>query len=196
MLAFYPELYIKYDFSDLVTSTRNIATDFVHTDKYKDSVLYEQGASIVSELPRGGWISKQNESKDFFVSGGTEEIERIGKRFEYIFPELTFTPSTLCYSSGDVPLHTDSPKNGKCSLVYPLHDSNAIGNVINKITDNRTSLVTYTTRAHTPIIINITYPHQVKNTEERIWYSIHFHEDIETVKEAFDKRSSVIVQLD
>jgi hypothetical protein len=42
-----------------------------------------------------------------------------------------------------------------------------------------------------PTIINITQYHRVHNQGPRVWFSIHFYQPIDVVKQLFDKRSPV-----
>jgi hypothetical protein len=177
MLGFFPKLCIDYNWTKLVERVEQVA-EYVHSQDYRNNIIYEDGASIVANVPEGGWISKSGPSHDFFVYGPIEELDTW---FQQQFPELTFTPATVCYSSQNVPRHRDSPKNGQCSLVYPLHDNEGVGTVYG---DNET--FSYGTVKHTPVVINITKEHEVSITEKRIWFSIHMHESVEKVKEVFD----------
>jgi len=178
MLGFFPKLCIDYNWTKLVERVEQVA-EYVHSEDYCDNIIYEDGASIVANVPKGGWISKSGPSHDFFVYGPIEELDTW---FQQQFPELTFTPATMCYSSQNVPRHRDSPKNGQCSLVYPLHDNDGVGTVYG---DNET--FSYGTVKHTPVVINITKQHEVDISDKRIWFSIHMHEPIEMVKQVFDK---------
>lgn len=190
LLAFHPSIYIEHDWDPLKTYTANIANGFVKSGKYKEYLLYEDGASIVAEIPGGGWISKSGPSEDFFVLGGVTETEDLHQRFRMALPELTFTPATMCFSTGEVPLHKDNIKNGQASLVYPLHPNSSVGVVYDP--ENNDDFY-YTGKGMVPTIINITQQHRVFNDETRIWFSIHFHESIETVKEVFDMKRPIII---
>ena len=196
MLTFNPPFKIEHNWTNLIELVKTTAKEFVHTDAYKESVLYEHGASIVSSLPNGGWISKSGPAHDFFVLGGIPETEAIQKAFEATFPTLSFTPATICYSSEDIPEHKDSPKNGKCSLVYTLQDCESFGTVRcvdeeNKVVETK---IYNTFNKERPVVLNIRCPHSVTIREERVWFSIHIHEDMETVKKEFDKVSTIVVQ--
>ena len=188
LLGFHPSLYIKHNWDNLINQVTDIANSFVKTELYKNHILYEHGASIVAEVPGGGWISKSGPSDDFFVFGGIDELNELGHLFEKTFPELSFTPATMCFTSKNVPVHKDNIKNGQASLVYPLHVADSIGVVIDP---NNESDFFYTGKNMWPTIINITEYHRVYNSEPRIWFSIHFHEPIEEVKKAFDLRKGV-----
>lgn len=190
LLGFHPAIYIDHDWTSLKTHVTNIANGFVKSGKYREYMLYEDGASVVSEIPGGGWISKSGPSEDFFVMGGLPETGEIEARFKSAFPELTFTPATICYSSRDVPRHRDSIKNGQASLVYPLHICDSVGVVYDP--DNQNDFF-YSGRSMWPTIINITQYHRVFNNAPRFWFSIHFHEPIEKVKEIFDKHGAISI---
>jgi hypothetical protein len=183
MLGFQPHIKLLHNWNQLISRVTDVAHSFVINKQYQDHILYESGASVVAELPNGGWISKSGPSQDFFVLGGIPETELLDKFFNHTFPELTFTPATICWSSSNVPRHRDSIKNGQCSFVYPMHDNSGTG-VVYEPDSNQ--VYTYETQADTPIIINITKEHEVKITDPRIWFSIHMHEDIEKVKKVFD----------
>ena len=183
MLGFQPEFKIAHNWDALTTMVRTVATDFVHTGKYLNHLIYESGASVVCEMPGGGWISKSGPSVDFFVMGGIPETELLDTFFKETFPTLTFTPATVCWSSNEVPMHRDSIKNEQVSFVYPLHDHPARGTVYGP--DG--AIFEYGTKADQPTLINIREMHHVTNiTKPRIWFSIHMHEDIEKVKKVFD----------
>ena len=188
MLGFYPNLKIDYQWESLINLAKQTASQYIRTNEFKNHLLYEHGASIVAKGYQGGWISKQRSSHDFFVTGGVPETELLESRFKNQFPDFTFTPASMGYSTADVPLHSDSIKNGQCSLVYPLHDVNSIGKVYG---ENETFI--YSFKKYCPIIINITKSHEVLNSSERIWFTIHFLETIEAVKEKFDKLGKVIL---
>lgn len=192
MLAFHPAIYIDHDWTALKTHVTNVANGFVKTGKYREYLLYENGASVVAEIPGGGWISKSAPSEDFFVMGGLPEIDALGKRFEKAFPELMFTPATICYSSHDVPRHRDHIKNGQASLVYPLHTCESVG-VVYDPSENDPKDFYYSGKNAWPTVINIREYHRVYNTEPRVWFSIHFHQPIEVVKYLFDKRAPVTI---
>jgi hypothetical protein len=193
MLGFHPAIYIDYDWTSLTTTVTNLANGFVKNGKYREYVLYEDGASVVSKIPGDwGWISKSNPSEDFFVMGGTTETEELESRFKSALPELTFTPATVCYSSHDVPRHRDNIKNGQASLVYPLHPCDSVG-VVYDPGENNPSDFYYSGRNSWPTVINITQYHRVYNTQPRVWFSIHFHEPIETVKQVFDTKSLITI---
>lgn len=189
MLVFRPNLSINHQWDNLIRDIKCIAKDYVQTSEYKKSLMYTHGASEVSNLPTGGWISKQASSYDFFVMGGLPETEMLEFKFRQLFPILDFTPATICYSSKSVPLHKDSIKNGLCSLVYPLHDHNSISRVY----DSNGGTEEYRFLKDQPVILNITKQHEVMNTGERIWFSIHFHNSIEQVRDEFNKLGSVII---
>lgn len=188
LLAFYPAIYIEHDWTPLITTVTEMADGFVKNEKYREHVIYEDGASIVAGIPGGGWISKSGPSQDFFVMGGIKETEDLQQRFRAALPELTFTPATVCYSSHNVPRHRDSIKNGQASLVYPLFPNDAVGVVYDP--DNRQDFY-YTGKNMSPIIINITQYHRVFNDKPRVWFSIHFHESIDVVKQVFDQKQPV-----
>jgi hypothetical protein len=188
LLGFHPAIFIDHDWAALTTYVTNLANGFVKNGKYREYLLYEDGASIVAEIPGGGWISKSGPSEDFFVMGGTTETEDLQKRFELAFPELTFTPATVCYSSHDVPRHRDNIKNGQASLVYPLHACDSVGVVYDP--DNQNDFF-YSGNSVWPTVINITQYHRVHNHGARVWFSIHFHESIEQVKQVFDKKGTI-----
>lgn len=190
MLGFHPKLNIDYDWAPLTSSVERVARDQVHTGRFVDRILYDEGASQVAEIDGGGWISKSRESYDFFVMGGIQDTKNLDIKFQKAFPEFTFTPATICWTSRDIPRHRDSPKNGQCSLVYPLYDHRSIGMVIDP--ENKSDFF-YSTRAYAPVIINITQYHQVYVKSPRIWFSIHIHEPIELVKEVFDKLGPITV---
>lgn len=188
MLVFKPDLTINKDWENLIATVRDVAINFVHTDLYLNNIMYSHGASIVSRLPRAGWISKQKDSHDFFVMGGTKDLIHIEESFIKRFPSLSFTPATICYSTQSVPIHTDSPKNGKCSLVYPLHNCDSISKVYK---DDKVE--TYNFVKGQPIILDITQPHEVTNSQERIWFSIHFRQSLDQVVEAFQKIGTIVI---
>ena len=184
MLGFAPNFKIVHDWSKLIACISDVATNFVQSGKYLDHVIYSSGASVVANIPGSGWISKSGPSNDFFVLGGIPETEELDEFFKTTFPELTFTPATMCWSSHNVPRHRDSIKNGQCSLVYPLYYNSGTGTVYGE-----DQVYTYGTHKDTPVIINITKEHEVEITAPRIWFSIHMHEDIEKVKQVFDNLS-------
>jgi hypothetical protein len=188
MIGFYPKLTINYNWTTLIKLTKETAEYYVRTNKFKNHMLYEHGASLVAEGYQGGWISKQKYSHDFFVAGGTSETENLETRFKNQFPNYTFTPASIGYSTSNVPLHHDNVKNGQCSLIYPLHDVDSIGKVYG---DNETFV--YEFKKDCPIIIDITKKHEVLNNKERIWFTIHFHESIEQVKQEFDKVGKIVL---
>lgn len=190
LLAFHPGIYIEHDWTPLISHITNVANGFVGSGKYREYIMYEDGASVVSEMPGGGWISKSGPSKDFFVMGGLSETDELEHRIKIALPELTFTPATVCYSSHDVPRHRDSIKNGQASLVYPLHPNDAVGVVYDP---NDREDFYYTGKNMLPTIINITQYHRVFNDKPRIWFSIHFHESIDVVKQVFDKKYPVMI---
>lgn len=192
LLGFYPAIYIEHDWSNLITKVTDLANEFVKSGKYRDHLLYEDGASVVAEIPGGGWISKSGPSQDFFVMGGVAETEDLQQRFRAALPELTFTPATICYSSHDVPRHRDSIKNGQASLVYPLHPCESVG-VVYDPSDTEPHDFFYSGRNQWPTVINITQYHRVHNTQPRAWFSIHFHESIEKVKEVLDTKGMIEV---
>lgn len=187
MLGFFPNIIINHDWSKLVKQAKLVAEHFVHTDKFKDKMSYSYGPSLVAELPGGGWISKQADSKDFFVMGGHPELNYIGEQFTQRFPFLTFTPPTIGYSTSDVPRHRDYEGNGYTSLIYPINSVSSHGYVYG---DNETFEYGF----DKPVMINIFQDHEVKNTEERIWFSLHFNQTADVVKQEFDKVGQVIIQ--
>lgn len=190
LLGFHPAVYIDYDWQPLMTSITDVANGFIKTGRYRDHLLYEDGASVVAEIPGGGWISKSGPSEDFFVMGGTQDTEDLQQRFRVALPELTFTPATICYTSHDVPYHRDSIKNGQSSLVYPLHACDSVG-VVYDPEKNEPVDFYYSGRNRWPTVINITQYHRVYNSGPRIWFSIHFHESIEKVKEVLDTKGPI-----
>lgn len=190
LLGFHPTIYIEYDWSNLIAMATDMANGFVKSGKYRDHLLYEDGASVVAEIPGGGWISKSGPSKDFFVMGGINETEDLQQRFHAALPELTFTPATICYSSHSVPRHRDNIKNGQASLVYPLHGCESVG-IVYDPNDTEPHDFFYSGRDQWPTVINITQYHRVHNTEPRVWFSIHFHESIDVVKQVFDQKQFV-----
>lgn len=187
-LLFKPHFVIDHDWKDLVESTRRIADYWIKSEEYRKHIMYEQGASVVARAPLNGWVSKSGPSKDFFVYGGILETEKIGKRFQERFPNLTFTPATICYTSANVPRHKDSIKNGLCSLIYPLHDHDSMSYVYE---NDRSEL--YGFEQYRPVIIDITKEHEVLNRGERIWFSIHFHQTLLEVKKSFDKLGKFVL---
>jgi hypothetical protein len=191
ILGFRPLLYIDHNWDFLVNKVETVAKQLIHTQSYRDSLLYEQGASQVAKLPdEQGWISKSGPSYDFFVMGGMLETDLLDQKFRETFPKFTFSPATICWSSQDIPEHKDNIKNGKCSIVYPLHTSDSQGIVYDP---SGVKNFTYGFVKNEPVVINITIPHMVKITKPRIWFSIHTHDPIETVKEEFDKRKKIIM---
>lgn len=190
MLGFYPQLTINYNWNNLQLTVESVAKQFIHTARFKKNLMYEQGNSQVAHLPDGGWISKSATSYDFFVLGGISETKILEQKFQEAFPNFTFSPATICWTSQDVPLHKDHPKNGKCSLIYPLHSSNSCGVVYDPAGLEN---FTYGFLESQPIMINITVLHMVKIFEPRIWFSIHTHEPIEVVNEEFNKRGHIII---
>jgi hypothetical protein len=188
MIGFYPRLKINYDWKNLINLTKQTAELYIRTGEFKNHMLYEHGASLVAKGYQGGWISKQNSAYDFFVTGGIPETEELELRFKNQFVNFTFTPASMGYSTSDVPLHSDSIKNGQCSLVYPLHNVESIGEVYG---DNETFV--YEFKQDCPIIIDITKKHKVVNNTERVWFTIHFHESIEQVKKEFDRLGEIIL---
>lgn len=187
MLGFFPNLIINHNWSKLAKQAKLVAENFVHTNKFKEKMMYFYGPSLVSELPGGGWISKQADSKDFFVMGGHPELNYIGEQFSQRFPALTFTPPTIGYSTGDVPRHRDYEGNGSTSLIYPINTVTSRGYVYS---DNEIFEYGF----DKPVMINIFQEHEVKNSEERIWFSIHFHQTVSQVKESFDRLGQVVIQ--
>lgn len=187
MLGFFPQLQINFDWTRLTKQVKTVAEHYVRTDKFKDNIVYFYGPNLISELPGGGWISKQKESKDFFVMGGYADLNYIGEQFKQLLPELTFTPPTICYSSADVPRHRDYEGNGSTSLIYPINSVNSRGYVYGQ--DE-----TFEYGFNKPVMINIFQEHEVKNTEERIWFSIHFHQTADIVKDSFDRLGQVVIQ--
>ena len=188
LLGFHPAIYIEYEWEPMIEKITGVANEFIKTNKYREHVLYEDGASVVAEIPGGGWISKSGPSEDFFVMGGLPETEDLQQRFQTALPELTFTPATICYSSRDVPRHRDSIKNGQASLVYPLHKTDAVG-VVYDPSDRQDFY--YTGKNMLPTIINITQYHRVFNDKPRIWFSTHFHESIDVVRQVFVHKQHV-----
>ena len=183
MLGFYPNFKItcNVDWAELSLRVVDTAINYVHTNKYKENILYESVNSIVASLPTGGWISKSGPSFDFFVMGGIPETEILDNWFKKQFPNLTFTPATICWSSKNVPLHRDNIKNGQSSLVYPISNNSGYGTVY-----GNDAKFTYGTEKHKPVVINITVDHEVVITEPRVWFSIHMQEPIKMVKEVLD----------
>ena len=188
MIGFHPKLKINYQWTPLINWVKETADQYIRTDKFKNHILYEHGASLVAEGYQGGWISKQQYAHDFFVTGGIESTEELGTKFKNQFPDFTFTPASMGYSTADVPLHSDSIKNGQCSLIYPLHNVDSVGKVY-----NNQEIFTYGFKQDCPIIIDITKKHEVLNSSERIWFTIHFHESIEQVKKEFDRLGEIIL---
>ena len=190
MLVFYPDLFINYKWDFLIDKVKSTAKNYVQTGEYKNYLMYTSGASEVANVSGGGWLSKQDTSYDFFVMGGIQETDNLENKFKKLFPKLTFTPATICYSSKLIPKHKDSIKNGQASLVYPLHDHPSLS----KIYDNNDNVaVEYKFEQDRPVILNITNQHEVINLGERVWFSIHFHESIEQVKTEFDKLGKIII---
>lgn len=190
MLGFHPQLTISYDWTALINDVQNIANEWVHTNRFKENLIYQQGASLVATLPTGGWISKSESSKDFFVYGGVTELELIGNRFRETFPDLTFTPPTMGYTSDNIPEHRDHVKNGRTSLVYPLCDNASLGRVFDP---KHISDFYYMCLRDQMIAINISERHLVYVHEPRIWFNIHCQEPPEYVKETFDKLGKVVL---
>jgi hypothetical protein len=190
MLVFYPDLFIDYEWTTLIDRVKSTAKNYVQTGEYKNHLMYTSGASEVANVPGGGWLSKQDISYDFFVMGGIEETDNLENKFKELFPTLTFTPATICYSSKSVPKHKDSIKNGQASLVYPLHDHPSVSKIYNN-DDN--AVLEYKFEQDRPVILNITKQHEVVNLGERVWFSIHFHESIEQVKTEFDTLGKIII---
>lgn len=190
MLGFYPEIKLSHNWQNLVTVVRSIADEFIHSGKFMDHLLYQQGASQVASLPNGGWTSKSAHSQDFFVYGGVEELESIGKLFKSRFPLLSFTPPTIGYSSSNVPLHRDHIKNGLTSLIYPIHDNPSLGRVIDPKGQKD---FYYLCQKDQMIAINIAEEHMVYVHETRTWFTIHCHEPIEMVKQVFDAAGSIVL---
>jgi hypothetical protein len=166
---------------------QTVAKHYVQPNKFKDNLSYVYGPSLVSELPGGGWISKQADSKDFFVMGGHPELNYLSEQFSQLFPELTFSPPTIGYSTGDIPNHIDYEGNGLSSLIYPLTTVDSQGTVVG---DTETFDYTF----EKPVIININRLHGVINSQERICFCIHFHQTVSQVKESFDKLAQVVIQ--
>jgi hypothetical protein len=187
ILGFYPDLTIKFDWTKLVKQARTVAQHYVRTDKFKDNLSYLYGPSQVSDLPSGGWISKQSDSYDFFVMGGHPELNYLSEQFAQAFPELTFSPPTIGYSTKDIPEHIDYEGNGLSSLIFPLNSVDSHGRVVG---DNETFEYTF----DKPVIININRLHGVTNNQERICFCIHFHQTVSQVKESFDRLGQVVIQ--
>lgn len=190
MLTFYPDIFIDFPWDNLTATVKDVAKNFVHTQEFKKHMLYKHGASEVAELPTGGWISKQAFSHDFFVMGGIPETMLIESKFKEMFPNFEFTPGTICYSTQSVPMHIDSVKNGLCSLIYPLHDHTSISKVYGK--DGTVEEYKFL-KGH-PVILDITEQHEVINSGERIWFSIHFHSPIDQVQKAFNNIGQVVIK--
>ena len=187
ILGFYPVLTIQHDWSKLIKQAQAVAKHYVQVDKFKDNLSYIYGPSLVSDLPGGGWISKQADSKDFFVMGGHPELNAIADQFTQLFPELTFSPPTIGYTTDNIPDHIDYEGNGLSSLIYPLAQNSSQGKVVG---DNETFEYNF----DRPVIININRLHGVTNSQERICFCIHFHQTVSQVKELFDKHGQIVIQ--
>lgn len=188
LLGFHPQITIVNDWQPLIRLVSDIADQWVKSGRFLEHLIYQEGASQVATLPEGGWISKSAPSENFFVFGGIDATETIGERWKKRFPSLSFTPSSMGFSEGHVPIHRDSPKNGKTSLIYPLFDNPSLGRVFDPV---GVKDFYYLCQKEKMTAINITEPHTVYVHEPRIWYTIHCHEPIEEVKKVFDQAGVV-----
>lgn len=188
LLGFHPQITIVNDWQPLIEMVSDIADRWVTSGRFLEHLIYHEGASQVATLPEGGWISKSGPSDDFFVFGGIDAIDAIGERWKKSFASLSFTPSSMGYTKGHVPVHRDSLKNGKTSLVYPLFDNPSLGRVFDPAGQKD---FYYLCQKEKMTAINITQPHTVYVHEPRIWYTIHCHEPIEEVKRVFEQAGTV-----
>lgn len=190
LLGFYPDITINHDWSNLVLRTQQVSEKFVKTGNFLQHLIYTQGASQVSTLPTGGWISKSAPSQDFFVMGGISETDTIGERFKEKLPMLTWTPPTIGCTTSHVPEHRDHAKNGRTSLVYPISDNPSLGIVRNPDSNEEFYYLHQTGKS---IMINITVPHRVYVHAPRIWFTLHCMEPIEKVREVFDNLGAIVI---
>lgn len=190
LLGFYPQITIDHDWTSLLKTVNHVAEHWVRSGKLQEHLLYQQAASQVASLPGGGWISKSGPSEDFFVFGGVDATESIGRRFQERFPSLTFTPATMGCTSGHVPIHRDHSKNGQTSLVYPLHDNPSLGRVFDPAGQKD---FYYLCQKDQMVAINITERHTVYVHEPRIWFTIHCQESPEQVKQVFDSAGPIVL---
>ena len=190
MLGFHPQFTIDCNWDNLMVLAQSVAETFIRNGEFQKNLMYEQGASQVSSLPGGGWISKSGPSQDFFVLGGIPELEEIGSRFQKKFPSLTFTPATIGCTSGNVPVHRDHRKNGLTSLIYPLHDNPSLGRVFDPLGKQD---FYYLCQKYQMIAIDISQQHTVYVHEPRTWFTIHCHESIDQVFQTFNNQAPIVL---